>query len=77
MTALEREMGRHRVDLLLLTPAGDIAESHRMQSWEVSTLARDLAGAYRDAHGRAPILRVRWIATPTRDGSYLLPRDWR
>ncbi len=72
-TAIEREVAAHRVDLLVETRLG-IAESHRMQSWEVLTRAGDIAAAYRDRTGSHNFrLRVRWCSNPTRDGQYLLP----
>jgi len=72
-TAAEREIAAHRVDLVIDTRLG-IAESHRMQSWEVSTRAGDIAAAYRERTGSHMFrLRVRWVNNPARDGQYLLP----
>ena len=76
VTAAEREIAAHRVDLLVDTRLG-IAESHRMQSWDVERSAGELLGAFRDAHGYTPTPRVRWVTNPTRDGAFLLPRSWR
>ena len=75
LTAAEREIARHVVDLYILNKRGDIAEQHRMQSWDVNKRAGELAGAFRNAHGYTPILRVRF-----RDGrpaQYLLPKGWQ
>lgn len=77
MTALEREMAAHRVDLRIVTPRG-VAESHRMQSWQVSARAGELAGAYRDRTGSLNFrLHVQWCNNPNRDGQYLIPPQWR
>jgi hypothetical protein len=77
MTALEREMGAHKVDLLLLRPTGDIAESHRMQSWEVWGRVGEIVGEFRKRRGWTPVLRVRFLADPKRNAQYLLPEAWR
>jgi len=74
-TAAERELAAHRVDVHLLNRNGDIVASHRMQSWDVSMSAGEIAGAFRDSHGYTPSVRVRFM--DGRNGDYLLPRSWR
>ena len=74
-TAAEKETARHRVDLFICNRQGDVVESHRMQSWDVSTAAGALAGKFRDARGYTPIVRCRFL--DGRDAHFLLPRSWQ
>ena len=52
-----------------------MVETHRMQSWDVAANAGELGGAFRDAHGYTPGLRVRFL--DGRPANYLLPRSWQ
>lgn len=78
-TAAEREIARHQVTLYLLNRRGDVVEEHRMQSWDVSMQAGEIAGRYRDAHGYTPGVAVRFSPGifGGRNGDYLLPHSWR
>lgn len=73
-TAADLEIARHRVDLDIFNRAGDVVESHRMQSWDVSRAGGELLGAFRAAHGYEPTFRIRFM--DNRDGYYLAPPTW-